>query len=83
MKNKIIRIFAAIALIALAMSLAACTNGNIYKKLADDGYTVKVRFDAGGAFVNDTQNVTIVEVFNEDDVVTTTAGKTGIALLAP
>ena len=83
MKNKMIRIFAAIALIALAMSLAACTNGNIYDKLADDGYTVKVRFEASGAFVNNTQNVTIVEVFNKDDVVTTTAGKTGIALLAP
>ena len=83
MKNKMIRIFAAIALIATAMSLAACTNGNIYDKLADDGYTVKVRFDASGAFVNNTQNVTIVEVFNEDDVVTNSAGKTGIALLVP
>ncbi|MBE6700256.1 MAG: hypothetical protein E7584_08480 [Ruminococcaceae bacterium] len=83
MKNKMIRILAAVALIALAMSLAACANGNIYDKLADDGYTVKVRFDAGGAFVNDTQNVTIVEVFNKDDVVTTSAGKTGIAILAP
>ena len=83
MKNKILRTLAAVVLIALAMSLAACGNGNIYDSLADDGYTIKVRFEAGGAFVNDTQNVTIVEVFNEDDVVTNSAGKTGIALLAP
>ena len=84
MKNRIMkRIIAAVALIALAMSLAACANGNIYDRLADDGYTVKVRYDAGGAFVNNTQNVTIVEVFNKEDVVTTSAGKTGIALLAP
>lgn len=83
MKSKMIKIFAAIALIALAMSLAACTNGNIYDRLADDGYTVKVRFDASGAFVNNTQNVTIVEVFNKNDIVTNSAGKTGIALLAP
>lgn len=83
MKNKILKTLAAVALIALAMSLAACANGNIYDSLAKEGYTVKVRFDAGGAFVNDTQNVTIVEVFNEDDVVTNSAGKTGIALLAP
>ena len=83
MKNKMKRIIAAVALIALAMSLAACTNGNVYDQLADDGYTVKVRYDAGGAFVNNTQNVTIVEVFNEDDVVTNSAGKTGIALLSP
>lgn len=84
MKNRIMkRIIAAVALIALAMSLAACANGNIYDRLADDGYTVKVRYDAGNAFVNDTQNVTIVEVFSEDDVVTNSAGKTGIALLSP
>lgn len=83
MKNKILKTLAAVVLIALAMSLAACANGNIYDSLAKEGYTVKVRFDAGGAFVNDTQNVTIVEVFNEDDVVTNSAGKTGIALLAP
>ena len=83
MKNKIKRTIAAALLIAFAMSLAACGNGNIYDDLADEGYTVRVRFDAGGAFVNNTQNVTIVEVFNEDDVVTNSAGKTGIAILAP
>lgn len=83
MKNKMIRTIAAVALIALAMSLAACANGNIYDSLAKEGYTVKVRFDASGAFVNNTQNVTIVEVFNKDDVVTNSAGKTGIALLVP
>ncbi len=82
MRNTIIRICAAILLIALAMSFAACTKGNVYDELAKQGYTVKVRFDAGGAFVNDTQNVTIVEVFNEDDVVTRD-GAVGVALLAP
>lgn len=83
MKNKIIRTLAAVVLIAMAMSLAACGKGDIYESLADEGYTVRVRYDASGAFVNETQNVTIVEVFNENDVVTTPEGKTGIALLAP
>ena len=83
MKNIITRICAAILLIALAMSAAACTKGNVYDSLAEQGYTVRVRFDAGGAFVNDTQNVTIVEVFNEDDIVTGSDGEKGIMLLAP
>ena len=83
MNNKMKKVLAVVALIALAMSLAACGTGNVYESLADDGYSVRVRFDAGNAFVNNTQNVTIVEVFNEDDVVTNSAGKTGIALLAP
>lgn len=73
MKKSIKTILAAILLIAFAMSLAACGNKNIYESLADDGYDIRVRFDASGAFVNDTQNVTIVEVYNE----------TGIAILAP
>jgi len=83
MKHIITKALAAASLIALAMSLAACGAGNIYDSLAEDGYSVKVRFDAGGAYVNNTQNVTIVEVFNEDDAVTNTAGQTGVALLAP
>ena len=73
MKKSIKTILAAILLIAFAMSLAACGNKDIYESLADDGYTIKVRFDASGAFVNDTQNVTIVEVYNE----------MGITILAP
>ena len=83
MKKSIKTILAAILLIAFAMSLAACGNKNIYESLADDGYTIRVRFDASGAFVNDTQNVTIVEAYNENEVVTNSAGKTGIAILAP
>ena len=73
MKKSIKTILAAILLIAFAMSLAACGNKDIYESLADDGYTIKVRFDASGAFVNDTQNVAIVEVYNE----------MGITILAP
>ena len=83
MKNTIIRICAAILLIALAMSIAACGKGNVYDELAKQGYAVRVRFDSGGAFVNDTQNVTIVEVFSEDDIVTNSDGETGVMLLAP
>ncbi len=83
MKKTTKTIVAAILLIAFAMSLAACGNKNIYDSLADDGFTVKVRFDASGAYVNDTQNVSIVEVYNEKDAVTNSAGKTGVALLAP
>ena len=82
MKKTIKTIVAAILLIAFAMSLAACGNKNVYDAL-EDGYTIKVRFDASGALVKGAQNVTIVEVYNENDVVTNSAGKTGVALLAP
>ncbi|MBQ8310467.1 MAG: hypothetical protein IJX80_05585 [Clostridia bacterium] len=79
-RNKIKLI--AVLLMAFAMSLTACAGGGIYDKLADTGYTVRVRFDAGGAVVNETPNTTIVEVYGESDTVTRD-GKTGIALLAP
>ena len=82
MKNKIVKIIAAILLTALAVSLVACGDKNIYDTLGKDGFTVRVRYDAGGAVVNETQNVTIVEVFNENDV-TTVDGKIGILLLSP
>lgn len=82
MKKRIITIIMSVILIASAMSMAACTGGDVYSDLAEDGFTVKVRYDAGGAVVNETQNVTIVEVFNKDDIVTKN-GKSGIKLLAP
>lgn len=83
MKRRLFIIALAVTLMALAVSMTACGDKNVYDKLAEDGYTVKVIFDAGGAVVNETQNVTIVEVFNENDVVTTPDGKTGIKLLSP
>ena len=84
MKKIITKIIAALMLITLVMSMAACGSNNIYDDYAKEGYTIRVRYDVGGgaARIKETQNVTIVEVYNEKDVVTKN-GKTGIALLAP
>lgn len=82
MKRKLFTVICAVWLVVLSASLAACGNADVYGDLADDGYTVKVRFEPCGAVVNETQNVTIVEVYNKDDAVTV-GGKSGIKLLAP
>ena len=83
MRKNIIRICAFVMLVAFATSMAACGNANIYDKLRGDGYGVKVIFDAQGGVVNETQNVTIVEVLSMDDAITGADGKTGLRLLAP
>ncbi len=82
MKKRLLTVFVAVILIASAMGMVACSGGNVYENLAADGYTVKIRYDAGGAVVNETQNVTIVEVFSEKDIVRVN-GKSGIKLLSP
>ena len=81
MKKRIFSALFAIILIASAMGMTACA-GTVYDELAKDGYTVKVTYNANGGAINETQDVTIVEVYNANDVVTR-GGKTGIALLAP
>ena len=81
MKKRIISALVALLLIASAMSMAACS-GTIYDELAKDGYTVKVTFNPSGGAINQTQDVTIVEVYNADNVVTR-GGKTGIAIPGP
>lgn len=82
--KKVLRITViAVMLMALAMSVVACGEKSIYDELGEQGYTVRVRFDAGGAIVNGTQSVTIVEVYNQNDKVTSSNGKTGIAVLDP
>ena len=82
MKNKIIRLISLTILTAFAVSMAACGSGSIYDSLAEDNFDVKVRFEADGAVVNETQNVTIVEVYSSKDTVTVN-GKTGISILSP
>lgn len=83
MKKTIIKVMCAILLMAIAMSAVACGSNTIYDDLAEQGYTVRVRFNVGeGGLVNDTQSVTIVEAYNAADAVTV-GGKTGIRLLAP
>ena len=82
MKKRLFSIICVALLAALSVSLAACGVADVYGDLAQDGYSVKVRFEPCGAVVNETQNVTIVEVYNKDDIVTV-GGKSGIKLLAP
>ena len=82
MKKRMMIKLIAVLLMAFAMSLTACAGGGVYEELAGNGYTVRVRFDGGGAVVNETANTTIVEVYDESDTVTR-GGKTGIAILAP
>ncbi len=82
MKKRLFSMICVALLMAFSVSLAACGVADVYGDLAEDGYSVKVRFEPCGAVVNETQNVTIVEVYNKDDIVTV-GGKSGIKLLAP
>lgn len=82
MKKRLLITVIAVILVASAMSMAACTSKNVYENLGDEGYSVRVRFDACGGVVNETQNVTIVEVLSFNESVTLN-GKTGVKLLDP
>ena len=82
MKKRLLTTIITVILAVFAVSMTACGNTDVYGGLKEDGYDVKVRFDACGGVVNDTQNVTIVEVFSSDESVTLN-GKTGVRLLDP
>ena len=82
MKKRILSIVSILLLTAIAVSTAGCAATTVYDRLYDEGYTVKVIYDVGGAHVNETQNNQVREVYRADDVVTR-GGVTGIALLSP
>lgn len=82
MKKRILSIVSILLLTAIAVSTAGCATSDIYGKLYDEGYTVKVIYDVGGAHVNETQNNQVRELYRADDTVTR-GGKTGIPLLEP
>jgi hypothetical protein len=55
-----------------------------YEGLDDTGYTVSVRFDAGGgSFAGSPNEVFIVDAFNPTDYTADSAGKVSIKLFAP
>ena len=81
MKKTITKIMCAILLMAFAMSAIACGSDTVYDELAEGGYTVRVRFDPNGTTYG-TQNVTIVEVYDANNIVTI-GDKTGIRSLDP
>ena len=82
MKKTIVKIISLIILAALAAGMVACASTTVYDSLSEDGFDVRVRFDSDGAFINNTQNITVVEVYSSSDAVTV-GGKTGISILAP
>ena len=79
MKKRLFSALFAIILTAAAVSMAGCAE-DVYGDLADEGYTLKVVYDAGGADIGN-KEMTIVEVYNPSQAVTVD-GKTGIYLLA-
>lgn len=83
MKKSMMKKLIAVLLTVCAVSLTACAGGGFYGSFADEGYTIRVRFETGGALVNETPSTTIVELFNESDAVTTADGRTGVMILAP
>ena len=82
MKKRILSIVSILLLTALAVSMGGCATNDVYKNRYDEGYTVKVIYDVGGAHINETQGVELRELYRAEDTVTR-GGKTGIPLLAP
>lgn len=78
-----------IALTAVLLTAAVTATGcalwdTPYEDLDESGYTVSVRFDAGGgSFAGSPNEVYIVDVFNPADYKTDAEGKASIKLVAP
>ncbi len=83
MKKRLFSIILTVILAASAVGMTACKKHTVYDDLAEQGYDVRIIFNAGDAVVNETQDVTIVEVYSSKNTVTTASGKTGIKLLSP
>lgn len=71
-------------LLAVISCITACGKwGDTYAKLDDEGYTVSVRFDANGGVFAGTNDVSVVDVFNLDDMKTDGNGQKYTYLLTP
>ena len=48
MKKSMMKKLIAVLLTVCAVSLTACAGGGFYGSFADEGYTIRVRFETGG-----------------------------------
>ena len=84
-----VAIVSVLALAAIVLGILAIINGlalwdTPYKGLDETGYTVSVRFDAGGgSFAGSPNEVYIVDVFNPSEHPVDGSGKASIKLIAP
>ncbi len=83
MKHKIGILLLLFALVCVAWSLVGCSDNTPYGGLDKAGYDVSVRFDINGGFFAGTGGVTLVDVFNSEEIPTDAAGNPTISLLAP
>lgn len=84
--KKLLKLLTTACLLLLAgLCCTACGNewGAPYPTLDDEGYTVSVKYDANGGVFAGTNNVTVVDVFNPDNVKTNANGEKEFSLLSP
>ncbi len=83
MNNKIRFLLITVMLLAICI-VASCSQWDTpYEQLNSDGYNVSVRFDANGGLFAETEDVSIVDVFNLNSLSTNKNGKKEISLIAP
>lgn len=85
MMKKILKLLCVLSVLAAVVTITtACGKWeNTYEKLDAEGYTVSIRFDANGGVFANTQDVSVVDVFNLNTMPTNADGNKYTYLLPP
>ncbi len=82
MKVKISCLLAAMLTLASLICLSSCSEESEFEKLDSEGYTISVKFDAGGGTIKGS-NSTVIDVFNPANYEVNEDGMIEISLITP
>ncbi len=82
MKKIITILIAMLLLIGTVICLSSCS-ASIFEEKGKEGYTVGIRFDAGGGRLKRAEKTSVVELFNPNDATDTSDGMKEIKILDP
>ncbi len=82
MKVKILSLSMALIAIFALFSLASCKEEGQYDALDSKGYTISVKFDAGGGMIKGADS-TVIDAYNPNNYEANAEGKIEISLIAP
>ncbi len=82
MKKKLLILITLTLLLGTVICISSCSS-SLYDERGEEGYTVGIRFDAGGGRLKGREEVSIVELYHPDNISTAADGTEGIKILDP
>ena len=83
MNKKIKFLIITCMLLLVVLAITSCKQSNIYNDYDEQGYSIRIEFDANGSFFGNSNQVRVFDMYNLDELPTNEAGMKVIKIVNP